>query len=53
MLLIGERGYRQVAAQLRAAGRLDALSEVERMRGSLMRALGVEERRGRGPRSGG
>ena len=45
MLLIGERGYRQVSAQLRASGRQGALSEVERMRASLMRALGVAPRR--------
>ncbi|MGH0032605.1 MAG: hypothetical protein ACQGVC_22665 [Myxococcota bacterium] len=44
MLLLGERSYRASAAKLREAGRTDALAEVDRLRASLMRALGVEPR---------
>jgi hypothetical protein len=44
MLVMGERSYRAVAQQLRASGRLDALADAQRMRESLMRALGVEPR---------
>jgi len=43
MLVVGERSYRASVRKLRAAGELTELAEVERMRRSLMRALGVRE----------
>ncbi len=44
MLVLGERSYRAAAQRLRAAGRQAALADVQRVRGGLMRALGLREK---------
>lgn len=44
MLVLGERSYRAAAEKLRADGHIDALADAERLRTSLMRALGVQDR---------